>query len=120
MSTVSNIVKPAKALKVNALRKDLLNQTVITYLYQINSAIEASNKENKNITAVILPTSFNLPKCIDSDKFKTETYFMIASELKSKGYDISIRKDKLLVIQWNIDKSNNVSSMEEYLREISE
>ena len=120
MSTISSIVKPAKALKVNALRKDLLNQTVITFLHQINSAIEASNKENKNKTGVLLPTGFNLPNGIDCDNFKTETYFMIVSELKTKGYNVSIRNEKLLIIQWDIEKSKNVKAMEEFLEEIKE
>lgn len=120
---LSNIIKPAKALKTNALRKDLLHQTVSTFLYQINSAIESSNKENKNRAAILLPLDFNLPDCIDYNAFRVETYYNIVSELQNKGYRVLIRSkegSKVLIIQWDVDRHQDVKHMEQALREISE
>lgn len=119
----SSIVKPAKSLKTNALRKELLQQTVSTFLYQINSAIESSNKENKNKTAVLLPMDFNLPDYIPYEAFRIETYFTIVSDLKSKGYKVKIvcmDDRKILVVQWDVEASQDVKHMEEFLMSISE
>ncbi len=121
----SSIIKPSSFFKKNSLRKIEIANSVDTFLYQINSEIETANKENKNKTALRLPSSFNIPEGIDHKKFQIEVYYNIVNILENKGYKVKIKTvrnggtngnhcfgdNNILYIFWETESEHNVDEM---------
>ncbi len=129
MSLRSNIVKPASTFKKNALRKMEIATTVNSILYNINSAIETANRENKSKISIRLPSSFSLPDGIDHSIFRLEVYYNIINIMENKDYKVKIisfdkngnkiYKDlgdnNILSISWAVESDVNVLDMKEKL-----
>jgi len=126
----TSIIKPSAAFKRNALKKNAIVTAVDTFLYQINSAIEGANKDNRNKTAIRLPSSFSIPDGIDSNNFRIEVYYNIVNILENKGYSVKIKThtsnhprnavseydevygdNNILYISWNIDDDFDKKTM---------
>ncbi len=129
MSLRSNIVKPASTFKKNALRKMEIATTVNSILYNINSAIETANRENKSKISIRLPSSFSLPDGIDHSIFRLEVYYNIINIMENKDYKVKIISfdkngnkiykelgdNNMLSISWAVESDVNVLDMKEKL-----
>ncbi len=129
MSLRSNIVKPASTFKKNALRKMEIATTVNSILYNINSAIETANRENKSKISIRLPSSFSLPDGIDHSIFRLEVYYNIINIMENKDYKVKIISfdkngnkiykelgdNNILSISWAVESDVNVLDMKEKL-----
>lgn len=131
ISMKKSIIKPSNSFKRNVLKKNAIITSVDSFLYQVNSSIEAANKSNKNQTALRLPSSFSIPDGIDYDNFRIEVYYNIVKILESKGYKVKIKSDissictrntsygdnNIIFIQWKIDDD---FAKEEMIKKLSD
>jgi hypothetical protein len=121
----SHIIKPSSHFKKNSLRKLELTSSVDSILYQINSKIESSNRENKCKLAMRIPSSFNIPEGIDHSTFRLEVYYNIVKILEEKGYKIKIKSfdkngaplnktlgdNNVLYIGWEVETEIPINEM---------
>ncbi len=92
-----SIIKPSSSFKRNCIKKNAVATSVDSFLYQVNTAMEIANKENKNRVAMRLPSSFSVPEGINHYNFQIEVYYNIVNVLESKGYSVKIKSDNTAI-----------------------
>lgn len=123
-----SIIKPSSSFKRNCIKKNAIVNSVDSFLYQVNTAIEMANKENKNKIAMRLPSSFSVPEGINHSRFQIEVYYNIVNILEEKGYKVRIKTDNssavygdnnIIYISWIIEDEFDSNEMLKKLKKIT-
>lgn len=117
-----SILINSEKLKFNQLKRRLIQENININLIALNSVIQDTHKNNKNILITTLPSSFFIPDHIDHKDFATEFYYTIINILEEKGYIVKLRIEEKVVyikISWNIQSDADLDCMKKKIKNIS-
>ena len=118
----NSILISAKKLQHNVLKKKLLHENINTNLLRLNSLIEATHKDNKNVVITRLPIAFSIPDSINEKEFQLEFYYSLIEIFESKGYTAQLRIEEnktTIKISWRTHSDSNLDNMKKKLKNIS-
>lgn len=117
-----SILVSSEKLKHNLLKKRLLQENININLSRLNTLIENTYKDNKNVLITRLPIGFNIPDNINEKEFSLEFYFNLVEILEEKGYVVKLRieeKQTTIKISWKIQSDSDLDYMKKKLKDLS-